>query len=98
MLRFLLDGKSLAVLVKFYYTVLSRISHIVTEDGRAIFSGYHSLKHIRKALSVENVVAQDQRHVIVADEFFTDDESVCQSSGTLLNCIGNIDSQLFSVA
>ena len=98
MLRFLLDGKGLAVLVKFYHAVLSRVSHIVAEDGRAVFSDCHSLKHLGKALSVENVVTQDQRHVIVADEFLTDDESVCQSSGTLLNCIGNIDSQLFSVA
>ncbi len=34
----------------------------------------HALKHLGKALSVENIVAQDQRHVVVADEFFTDDE------------------------
>ena len=98
MLRLFFNGKSLAVFIEFYYAVLSRISYIITENRRTIFPGCHFLKHSGKALSVENIVAQNQRHPVIADEIRADDKGIRQSSGLVLNRIGKLHAELAAVA
>ena len=98
MLRLFFDGKSLAVFIKLHYTVLSRISYIIAENRRALFPGCHFLKHSGKALSVKNIVAQNQRHPVITDEIRADDKGVRQSSGLVLNRIGKLHADLAAIA
>lgn len=81
MLRLLLDGKCLAVLIKFHYTVFSGITHIIAENSCALFSGSYSAQYCGKALSVENIISQYQCHSVITDEIRTDDKGICQPRG-----------------
>ena len=101
MLRFFLNGKSLAVFVKLYYAVLSGISYIITEDSCSLFlfcSLICILKNSGKALSVKNIIAQNKGNCIVSDKVRSNDKCVCQSSRLFLNRILKTHSKLLSVS
>ena len=98
MLRLLLDRKCLAVLIELHYAVFSGIAHIITEDGRAFFSGGYFTKHCRKALPVENIISQYQCHSVVTDEFRSDDKSIREATGFVLHRILETHAQLTAVS
>lgn len=50
-----------------------------------------------KRLAVENIVAQDQADVVVADKFFADDECLRQAVGTGLFGIADGDAEIAAI-
>ena len=94
MLWLLLDGNRHALAVKLHHAVFPGIPHIIAENSCALFPGCHFPKHPGKALSVENIISQNQRHAVIPDKFRPDDKGVCQSSWLLLHCIGHPQPQL----
>ena len=38
-------------------------------------------------MAVEDIVAKDQGHIVVADELFTDQKCLRQAIGARLNCV-----------
>ena len=98
MLRLLLDGKCLAVLIKFHHTVFSGITHIIAENSCALFSGSYSAQYCGKALSVENIISQYQCHSVITDEIRTDDKGICQPAGLILHRIFQAHAQLAAVS
>ena len=83
MLGLFLDAEAVAVLVKFCHAVSLWIVHIVSEDARLSFFGsLHTLfQQGRETCAIEDVVAQYQAHIVIADKLLADDESLCQSVG-----------------
>ncbi len=94
--RLLLYGKRPAVLVKLHHAVLSGIPHIVAEDRRPFFSGSHLAKHPGKALPIENIIPQHERHPVIPDKIRPDDKSVRQSSRVFLHGIFHPQAELFA--
>ena len=54
--------------------------------------------HAREALAVEDVVAEDQAHVVTADEIASEDERLGQALGTRLLDIAEADAEVAAVA
>src|SRR3546814_17185622 len=52
---------------------------------------FRSTQVIREVLTIKNVVAQDQTAGVFADEFFADDEGLCQAVRARLLGVGQLD-------
>ena len=82
MLGLLLDAQHLAVCVELHDAEALGVRHIVAEDGAAALVlgvGDSILQNLGEAVAVEDVVAQDHCAAVVADELFTEDESLSQA-------------------
>ena len=96
MLRFFLDGKRFAVFIEFHHAIFSGIADKIAENRRTLFPLRCLTQHSGKALSIENIVAQNEGNAVVSDEIRADQKCVCQSAGRLLNRIGHRKSQLLA--
>ena len=71
---------------------------MVAEHGGAVFFGGSLFQGLGKRLAVENIVAQDQADVVVADELFADDECLRQAVGAGLFGVADGDAEIAAVA
>ena len=60
--------------------------------------GNGSLEDSAQVLTVEDVVAQNQANIVVADKFFTQNKCVRQPSRLILHLVFEMDAQAASVA
>ena len=60
---------------------------LVGKHGRAMGAGCCALKDLRQSMSIENVVAEDQRNAIVADKVLADQEGLRKTLRRWLRCI-----------
>jgi hypothetical protein len=61
-------------LLSLYYSGLPWLVHGVAEDRRAAFAGCRSGQHLRQAVTIEDIVAQDQRDRVPSYKVAADDE------------------------
>ena len=97
-LRLFLDGKCNPVLSELHHSVSARISDVITEDRRSLFSLRYLFQHTGEALSVKNIIAQNQSYMVLSDKIFSNQKSVCKTSGLFLYRIGKRKSQLTSIS
>ena len=101
MLGLLLDAQYLAVCVELHDAEALGVRHIVAEHGAAALVlgvGDSSLQNLGEAVAVEDVVAQDHCAAVVADELFTEDESLSQAVRGRLDLILQMDAVLATIA
>ena len=96
MLRLFLNADCLAIFIKLYNTVSSRISYIVAKDSCSAFSCCNSPKEFRKALSIKNIVTKDQCNAVWTNELIADDERICKSTRLFLNSITKTHAKLLT--
>src|ERR1039458_8784596 len=88
----------LVLSVKLHDSISLRIDYSIGEHGRAVGQLSTTLQLQRERLTVENVVAENQRARAVADEIFSDKKRLRQAIRTCLHRIGQIDPPLMPVA
>src|SRR5207248_5638819 len=93
----LLDRKNPHLRIERHHAVALGIGHVVGEDDPAAWIG-PARQLLAERGPAEDVVAQDQRHIVGADEPLTEDESLRQPVGFLLDEIGEATAELSSVA
>src|SRR5690606_14298071 len=77
--RFFLQRTSLSLFVELHHTVTLRIFDLVCEDGRTTLPRGHIAQHRAEALSIEDIVPQDQRRGRVSYEICADQKGLRQS-------------------
>ena len=99
MLRLLFDAQAVAVFVKLSHAIPLRVVDIVAKDAsHSLFRSLHAfLQESGKACSVEDIVAQYQAYVVIADEFLADDESLGKSIRRRLLCVFEVNAQLATI-
>lgn len=97
-LRFFFDGERVAILVKFHHAEALRVADVVAEDGRAALPGSRAPEQPPEIGPVKDVIPQNQRHRVLPDKIFADDERLGQAIGRGLDGIGDTDSELASVS
>src|SRR5215470_7985912 len=90
------DGPTLRV--ELHHAIALGRLHGIGEDGRALLATPRPIQHALKALPVEEVVAEDQGHVILAHEPPPYDEGLGQSLGLGLYCIPDRDADAAAIA
>ena len=98
LLGLLLDGDQLAVRADLADAVALGVLHRVAEQDAAVELAHGLLEAAREALAVEDVVAEHQRHVVVADEVRADDEGLGQPVRARLLGVGEREAELVAVA
>ena len=97
MLGLFLDAQHLAVCVELHDAEALGVRHIVAEHGAAALVlgiGDSILQNLGEAVAVEDIVAQDHCAAVVADELFTEDESLSQAVRGRLDLILQMDAVL----
>ena len=82
MLRLLLDRNSLSGCIKLYDTKTLRIVNVVTKYGcSALFlrTLCGCAQSLLESLTVENIITENHRNGISADEICADDKCLCKS-------------------
>ena len=87
LLRLLDNSLWLALSVKFNNTEGLRIVNIVTENSCSVLVESGLPEHMTEAAAIENVIAENHRDAVLADELFTDNERLSETLGSLLNGI-----------
>ena len=96
--RFFLDRYGFALFVKLHDAELSRVVHIVSEDGRAICERlYGRTELLSESCSEEDVVSQCEAYRIVSNKIFTDYECVRDASRLFLFFVFDVRSKERSV-
>ena len=67
---------------------------MVAEHGGAVFFGGSLFQGLGKRLTIENIVAQNQADVVVADKLFADDECLRQAVGAGLFGVADGDAEI----
>jgi len=98
LLRLFLDGQRLAVLVEVDHAEALGVLDPVAEHRGAAFLCRGALQLLGEMLAVEDVVAEDQAHRVVADEFLADQEGLGQAVRRGLLGIAEADPELAAVA
>ena len=98
LLRFLFDRQGVEIFVKFDYAETFGVFDLITEYGCAVGLGGGLFQCLRKRLAVENIVAQNQANIVVADKFFADDKCLCQAVRTGLHGIADGNAEIAAVA
>ena len=86
MLRFLFDGKAVAVVIEFRYSIAFGIVYPISEYCclRFFFGRCNSLlQHFGKTASMKYVVAENQTNGVIAYKFLADDECLCKADAGL---------------
>ena len=96
--RFLLDADHATVCVDFRHAVTFGVADVIAEDGRTSRLRVRALHQLDDAGSVEDVVAQDQRRAVIADELAPDDERLRETVRLGLLGVLQVQSPLRSVA
>src|SRR5262249_38708987 len=94
----LFEGDGATLRVELHHALALRRLHGIGEDGGALLATPRPIQHALEALPVEEVVAKDQGHVILAHEPPPDDEGLSQSLGLGLHCITNGDADAAAIA
>ena len=74
------------------------VLYLISENGCPIFPQDSIFQFRGKTRAVEDVVAQDQGRMVVADEVLADDERLGETVGAGLYRIGEVDPELGAVA
>ncbi|MBA7582949.1 hypothetical protein ES708_24887 [subsurface metagenome] len=96
--RLFFDGKDLTGIIEVYYAIALWISHVVTEDHGAFIQAYSIGKHFRQAVTVKDVVPQNQAYRLFGDKIFTDNERFSDSPRCLLLLVEKRKAQMMSVS
>src|SRR3954447_14685800 len=95
--RLLLDGDDPAAVVELHHAVVTRVGHVVGEDVAAAGLGV-AAQVLTEADAVEDVVAENERDRLIADEVRADDEGLGQALGPRLDGVGQLDPDVGAVA
>ena len=89
----------LAIRPKLDDPVSLRIAHLIAKDARPALGGDH-VERLSKEVefAVENVVPQNQRDAIAADEFLSDEEGMRDARGLLLRGIFDAHAERGTIA
>ena len=85
MRRLLFEPDRAALAIEFDDAVALRVPDLIPEHGRAVCLGRRALERLGEPGAVEDVVAERQRHGVVADELAPDDERLRQAIGARLH-------------
>src|SRR5262249_28105226 len=85
MARFFDNLDGLSGVVELDDPVLARLAHIIGEYGRPIATIARACELLAQTIAVKNVVTEDQRDVIVADKFASEDERVGKADRLVLH-------------
>ena len=96
-LGLLLDRKYTALRIELDHPITLGILDRVSEDRRPRRESAGLTQHALETLPVEDVVSQDQGHVVVPDEVSADEESLGQSARTRLDGISDREANLAPV-
>ena len=95
-LGFFLDGNGPALRVELDHAVTLRVAHVVAEDDRAALE---LLVGAGEGVAAEeNVVAENERHLVLADERFRDEKRLRDAGGFRLLAILDGDAPRLAVA
>ncbi len=94
--RLLLDGDDLAALVELDHAVRGRVGHRVGEDPAALDVRVLG-QGGAEAAAVEDVVAEDEGHRLVADEVRAEHEGLGDALGLLLDGVLELQAELGTV-
>ena len=97
-LRFLLDRQRAAGTVELDYAVSLRRVNRVAEDGGAGLPRRRARERLREPVAVKQIVAQDQRHPVAADEIGADDKGVGKPARLALHREGELKTPVRAVA
>lgn len=95
--RLFLQRDRLALRIELDHAVPARVLYPIAKDGRAVGACGRRLGLLRDAVSVEQVVSQDQGDGSAVDERRADQERFSQPCGLRLFGIGNGDAELRAV-
>ncbi len=70
---------------------------MIGKDRCTIFFINRGIHQFRKVVTIENVIPQHQGTIIVTDEFFANNESLCQAIRAWLDFILQIQTPLASI-
>ena len=96
--RLLFDGNRCAFPVKLHHAIAFRILHVVAKHGGAIGLLGRLLQGLAQAVTMENIVPQDQADRVIADKLLTDKEGLSQPIWTGLYRILDTDAPLTAIA
>lgn len=94
---FFLNGKRVAILIKFHDTKTLRVADVVAKDRCAACFRSSPPQKSPEVGSIKYIVSQNQRHWVLPDKFFSDDERLRQPIRGWLDGIGDTDSELASI-
>src|SRR6266404_6874849 len=83
-LRLFLDADRYATRIEFDDAIGLGIAHLIAENGGTPPRRRRPLKRRREAIAIKDIVAQHQRHTVVANEVAPDQESLRQPLGPRL--------------
>jgi hypothetical protein len=95
---FLLDGNGAPGVIELHHPVALRIGDRVSEHRRSAWTAGCLEQLIRQPVAVKDVVAEDQRDVILADEVAPDNEGVGDPAGIVLRGVGERQAEFGAVA
>src|SRR5581483_4982256 len=98
LVRFLLDAERAALGVELDHAIAAGIIDWIGEHGGAALA-VQSLAHDRhEVVAKEDVVAEDQRNAVAADELSADEECLRYAGGPLLHGVREAHAPLLAVA
>ncbi|BAS17230.1 hypothetical protein AHiyo8_55330 [Arthrobacter sp. Hiyo8] len=96
-LRLFLQGNGFAIFIEFDHAVGLGILHPITKDRTAV--DVCMLPKLRShALSVEDIVSQDEGNGFISDMFLAQDKCLGETVGRRLLDVGNVHAELGTVA
>src|SRR5436305_13002337 len=96
--RFFFDRDRLAAGVELDDAIGLRVAYLIGKDGGAGSRPGSLLQQTRQTAAIKDIVAEDQRHRPIADEFAADDKGLRQPAGIGLLGIGDRDAPPAAVA
>src|SRR5215470_11933114 len=92
--RLFFDRKCASLVIEFHHPILLRgVDHVAEHGCPAIpVAGFAQV--LSEAMTIKNVIAEDQRDPIRTDESPPDDESVCQPARLILSGKGELKTQV----
>ena len=100
MLRFFFNAEAVSFLIEFSHAVSLRVAYLITENA-CLTLGLHKINCIpensSKSGSMEDIVTQHHTYVVLTNEFFTYNESLCKTIRRRLLGIFKMYSELTAV-
>ena len=93
-----LDRQYSSLRVELYHAISFRILHRISKDCCTLAMVASMLEHGLESLSIENVIAEDQGHRIVSDEFLADQKGLSKTTRMRLHGICDRDSNLAAIS
>src|SRR5262249_7616245 len=83
--------------IQFHHAVLLRCVDHIAEHRRAMLAANSLRELLDEAMTVEDIVAQDQRDTVVLDEVTPDNEGVGQPARIFLGRVGEGEPELRAI-